>query len=37
MLHELNRDETNSGQQKRVDESTFVHDEFQDKPDDEKK
>ena len=36
VLHKLNRDETNSGQQERVDESTLVHEELQDKPDDEK-
>lgn len=35
VLHELNCDETETGQQKRVDESTLVHHELQDKPDDE--
>ena len=37
MLHELSHDETNTGQQKRVDESTLLHHELQDKPGDEEK
>ena len=37
MLHELSHDETNTGQQKRVDKSSLVHPELQDKPGDEEK
>ena len=37
VLDELCHDETNTGQQKRVDESTFVHPELKDKPGDQEK
>ena len=37
VLHKLNRYEADPGQQERVNESTFVHDELQDKPGHEKK
>lgn len=36
VLHELNHDQANTGQQKGVHESTLVHHELQNKPDDEK-
>jgi hypothetical protein len=37
MLDELSRDKTNTGQQKRVNETALMHHKLQDKPDDEKK